>query len=120
MPHQPKAFERTEISKRLRTARLEKGLTQAALAERCRLQRQQITYFERGTRIPSLDQLLRFAQALDLPLQRFLSGGDRPGGGVRDLAIELRNLGLIDLWVDKPLVPGAFRRPEEIVALAVA
>src|SRR5262249_44436559 len=101
-------------------ARRDQGLTQAALAERCQLQRQQLTYFERGTRIPSLEQLLRIAQALDLPLQWFLSGSDRPGGGVRALAIELRNLGLIDLWVNKPLVPGAFRRPEEVVALAVA
>jgi transcriptional regulator with XRE-family HTH domain len=118
--HENKRAERTEIAKWLRIARRDQGLTQAALAERCRLQRQQLTYFERGTRIPSLEQLLRIAQALDLPLQWFLSGGDRPGGGVRALAIELRNLGLIDLWVDKPLVPGAFRRPEEVVALAVA
>jgi hypothetical protein len=70
--------------------------------------------------VPSLDQLLRIARALDFPWQRFLSGGDRPGNGVRDLAIELRNLGLIDLWVDAPVVPGAFRRPEEVVSLAVA
>jgi hypothetical protein len=57
---------------------------------------------------------------LDLPLQRFLSGGDRPGSGVRELAIELRNLGLIDLWIEAPIVPGALRRPEEVVAVAIA
>jgi transcriptional regulator with XRE-family HTH domain len=111
--------ERTELATRLAAARLERGLTQAGLAQRCRLQRQQITYFELGTRIPSLKQLLRIAQALELPLQRFLSGSDRPGEEVRDIALELRNLGLIDLWVEAPTVPGAFRHPEEVVALAV-
>lgn len=112
--------ERADLAKRLAAARLDAGLTQAELAQRCRLQRQQITYFERGARVPSLKQLLRIAGALGLPLQRFLSGSDRPGIDLRDLALELRQLGLIDLWVDAPVVPGAFRRPEEVVALAVA
>lgn len=71
-------------------------------------------------RTPSLAQLLQIAGALDLPLQYFLTGSGRPGSGVRDLAIELRSLGLIDLHVEDPVVPGAFRRPEETVALAIA
>jgi transcriptional regulator with XRE-family HTH domain len=121
MPRAEKqASELAGLEKRLTAARLKKGLTQAELAARCQLQRQQITFFERGARIPALDQLVRIARALELPLQRFLSGADRPGNGVRETAIELRNLGLIDLWVEKPIVPGAFRRPEEVVALAVA
>lgn len=90
------------------------------MAKRSGLKRQQINYFESGARVPSLAQLLRIARTLDLPLQWFLSGGARPGEGVRDLAIELRHLGLVDLWVEGPRVPGAFRRPEEIAALAVA
>ncbi len=113
-------MELKEIAKWLAVARRERGLSQAELAERCRLKRQQITYFESGARLPSLAQLLQIARALDLPLQRFLSGADRPGSGVREIALELRNLGLIDLWVEGPLVPGAFRRPEEVVALALA
>jgi hypothetical protein len=28
--------------------------------------------------------------------------------------------GLVDLWVNDPVVPWAFRQPEEVVALAVA
>src|ERR1700678_336463 len=90
-----------------------RGLSQAVLAERCRLKRQQINYFETGARIPRLGQLLQIARALDLPLQWFLSGSNNPAGETRDIAIELRSLGLIDLWVDAPVVPGAFRRPEE-------
>jgi transcriptional regulator with XRE-family HTH domain len=108
------------IAQHLRDARKYRGLSQAIMAARSRLQRQQINYFETGARVPSLAQLLRIAAALDLPLQRFLSGADRPGRDTRDLAVELRSLGLIDLWVESPRVPGAFRRPEEIVAAAVA
>jgi putative transcriptional regulator len=115
-----KAIKLTEIAHHLAAARAEQGWSQADLAARARLKRQQINYFETGARTPSLGQLLQIARALDLPLQRFLSGGDRPGGGVRDIAIELRSLGLIDLWVEAPVVPGAFRRPEEVIARAVA
>jgi transcriptional regulator with XRE-family HTH domain len=109
-----------KISRILATIRRERGLTQTQLAGRCGLARQEISYFERGSRTPSLEQLLRIASALDLPLQRFLSGHDRPGSDVRAIALELRALGLVDLHVEAPLVPGAFRRPEEIVALAIA
>ena len=112
--------ELASLAKRLSAVRLARGLTQAQLADRSRLQRQQINYFEVGARLPSLGQLLRVARALDLPLQQFLSGTDRPGSSVSDLAIELRSLGLIDLWVESPTVPGAFRPPEEVVARAVA
>lgn len=111
--------EPAKIPERLAAARRENGLSQGQLAERCRLQRQQINYFETGARTPSLTQLLKIARALDLPVQRFLSGYDRPGNATRDIAIELRHLGLNDLWVDSPTVPGAFRHPEEVVALAL-
>src|SRR5439155_26856555 len=114
------SLELAGIARRLANARLRRGLTQAELADRCPLKRQQVNYFETGARMPSLEQLLRIARALDLPLQWFLSGSDRPGSGVRDIALELWNLGLSDLWVESPRVPGAFRRPEEVLALAVA
>jgi transcriptional regulator with XRE-family HTH domain len=84
------------------------------------LNRQQITYFEGGQRLPSLEQLLRVAEVLEAPLQKFLSGTDLPETGIRATALELRRLGIADLWVERPLVPGAFRRREEVVALAVA
>jgi transcriptional regulator with XRE-family HTH domain len=112
--------EPIEITRNLASARTQLGLSQAELGARSGLQRQQINYFETGARLPSLAQLLRIARALDLPLQWFLSGSARPGLGTCEIAIELRSLGLIDLWVKAPLVPGAFRRPEEIVTAAVA
>jgi transcriptional regulator with XRE-family HTH domain len=115
-----KSLELTALANRLADIRHGRGLTQEELAERSHLRRQQINYFETGARVPSIDQLLRMARALDLPLQAFLSGSDRPGGGARDVALELRHLGLADLWVEGAVVPGAFRRPEEVLALVVA
>jgi transcriptional regulator with XRE-family HTH domain len=109
-----------EIARHLVEVRTARGLSQAELAQRAGLQRQQITFYETGARTPSVANLLQMARSLDISLQRLLSGRDRPGDGVRDLAIELRSLGLIDLWVEAPLVPGAFRRPEEVVALVLA
>jgi transcriptional regulator with XRE-family HTH domain len=104
----------------LATARLERGLSQAELAAHCNLSQAQISYFEVGQRRPTLDQLLRIARALEVSIQRLIAGTDRPGTDVRDLAIELRHLGLVDLWVEDPAVPGAFRRAEEVIALAVS
>lgn len=109
-----------EIATHLLAARRQRGLSQAELAERSRLKRQQITFFERGVRTPSVAQLLRMAGALDVSLQWLLHGEQRGGGGIRDTAIELRALGLADLWVKDPVVPGAFRRPEEAIVLALS
>jgi hypothetical protein len=60
------------------------------------------------------------ARALDVSIQKLIGGSERPGTELPDIAIELRHLGVVDLWVKDALVPGAFRRPEELVALVVA
>jgi transcriptional regulator with XRE-family HTH domain len=112
--------ELLNLGKRLAGVRQQRGLTQRKLADRSGLQQEQIAFFEIGSRIPSLAQLLRIARALDLPLQHFLTGSDWPESGIRGIALELRALGLVDLWVESPLVPGAFRRPEEVMSRAVA
>jgi transcriptional regulator with XRE-family HTH domain len=104
----------------LTAARRQRGLSQAELAARCDLSQAQISYFELGRRRPTLDQLVRIAKALDVSLAKLVAGSSRPGDGLRDIAIELRDLGLVDLWVDDPVVPGAFRRPEEVIARAVS
>jgi hypothetical protein len=44
----------------------------------------------------------------------------RPGEAIADVAAELRDLGIVDLWFRDAAVPGAFRRGEEVVALVVA
>lgn len=112
--------ELPRIGPHLALARKERGLTQVELAEVCGLAQQQVSFIEAGRRQPTLDQLLRIAKALDLSIQRLLGGSDRPGTGRKDIAIELLCLGMADLWVKDATVPGAFRRPEEVVALAVS
>jgi transcriptional regulator with XRE-family HTH domain len=109
-----------ELGLHLMRARIGRGLSQSALAEQCSLSQAQISYFELGVRLPALDQLVRIARALDVPIQRFFSGTDRPGNRTKDMVVELRRLGMIDLWVREALVPGAFRRNEELIALAVS
>jgi transcriptional regulator with XRE-family HTH domain len=90
------------------------------LARRCSLTQRYISYIEAGQRRTTLSQLLRIARALDVSVQRLLAGSDRPGEDLKDLAVELRRLGVNDLWVRGETVPGAFRRPEEVIALAVS
>jgi transcriptional regulator with XRE-family HTH domain len=109
-----------ELGLHLMRARIGRGLSQSALAEQCSLSQAQISYFELGVRLPALDQLVRIARALDVPIQRFFSGTDRPGNRIKDMAVELRRLGMSDLWMRDALVPGAFRRNEELIALAVS
>jgi transcriptional regulator with XRE-family HTH domain len=103
----------------LALARTESGLSQAALAARCGLAQQQVSYFEAGTRTPTLGQVLRIARALDIPIQRLLTGSDRPGADPEGLAVELRRLGVVDLRVRDAPVPGSFRLPEEVINLAL-
>jgi transcriptional regulator with XRE-family HTH domain len=117
---QDRSGELQDLGSPLTAARLQRGLSQAELAARCALSQAQISYFELGRRRPTLDQLVRIARALDVSIGRLVVGSDRPGDGLRDIAIELRHLGLVDLWVEAPVVPGAFRRPEEVIARAVS
>src|SRR4051794_8795719 len=104
--------ELRSVGTNLLFARLDRGFSQGRLARECRLAQTQISLFESGQRLPSLDQFVRLARALDAPLQRLISGSDRPGVELRDLAVELRRLGAADLWVADSAVPGAARRPE--------
>jgi transcriptional regulator with XRE-family HTH domain len=112
--------ELQELGLHLAKARAKRGLSQVELAERCALAQTQISYFEAGRRRPTLDQLFRIARALGVSVQRLISGSDRPGTALRDIAIELRDLGIVDLWIKGATVPGAFRRPEELIPLVVA
>jgi transcriptional regulator with XRE-family HTH domain len=108
-----------DLGSHLSRARLERGLSQAELAARCALSQAQISYFELGQRRPTLDQLVRIAKALDYSIEGLIVGANRPGNELRHMALELRSLGIADLWVKDAVVPGAFRRAEELIALAV-
>jgi|GEM_PF-1876094 len=104
----------------LAESRMKAGFSQAALAARCGLVQQQVSLFEAGLRIPTLPRILQLARALDIPIQRLLTGADRPETSPADLAMELRRLGVVDLWISDATVPGAFRCSEEVINLAIA
>jgi transcriptional regulator with XRE-family HTH domain len=112
--------ELRNLGPNLLRVRLERGYSQGRLARECGLGQAQISLFEAGRRLPSLDQFVRLARALGVPFQRLTGGSDRPGVELKDLAVELRLLGAVDLWVLDAAVPGAARRPEEVIALAAS
>jgi len=70
-------------------------------------------------RRPTLGLLFQIARTLDVPIQRLVGGADRPVNELREIAVELRNVGIEDLWVRDAVVPCAFRRPEAVIVLAV-
>lgn len=105
--------------KYLQKARILRGFTQKELAGRCGLQHTALSRLENGLRNITLNEAARLADALRVPLEWFLTGKDRPGNSLAELAAELRHLGLLDLRVPQARVPGAYRPNEEVVALAV-
>lgn len=59
---------REAVGTRIRDLRKSKGLSQLELAARADLHRPYLTGVERGTRNPSLNTLIRIANALHVPL----------------------------------------------------
>ena len=57
--------DHTQLRNRLKSLRTEAGLTQAQLAERCRVSRKTVNTIENGVFIPSTVLALRIAAALD-------------------------------------------------------
>ena len=57
--------DHAQLSNRLKALRVEAGLTQAQLAERCRVSRKTVNTIENGVFIPSTVLALRIAAALD-------------------------------------------------------
>jgi len=61
------------VAKALRDARVRQGLSMSAVAERAGLSQQMVSYVERQIRMPTLDTLLRMADALQLDLTTILT-----------------------------------------------
>ena len=94
-------------------------MTQSALARQSGVNRIKILRTEAGLYSPNWDEVLCLAQVLRVPLQRFLSGKTRPAIGLKGIAFELYHLGIRDYVVAGAEVPGAFRRPEQVIAVAL-
>lgn len=117
--HQPGGILFGSLCRHLLAARMNRGLSQRQLAERCGLTQSYLSRLERGARSPTLAQLGRLAEVLYVPLQWFLTGDVRPGTDWRDIAIELHDLGIVDLLIPGAAVPGAFRPAEQLIALVL-
>lgn len=68
MARAPKPTTTSPVAQALRTARTERGLTQAELATRLGLRQRQISDLERATNDPRLTTIQNVARALDLEL----------------------------------------------------
>ena len=72
------------VAKMLREERVKHGLSMNAVAERAGLSYQMVSYVEREMRMPTLDTLLRMAEALDLNLGEFITRAERAiSGGIK-------------------------------------
>jgi len=109
-----------QLGKHLFLARKRACLTQRQLALRTGIGTATINRIERSLRRPTLSQLICLAKVLQVSLQWFLSGSNWPGDDLPDIALELQNLGIVDLVITGIKVPGAFRPREEVVARAVS
>jgi len=68
-PPSPRVLSvRRAVGDNIRAARLHANLTQEKLGERAGLDRQSINRIEQGHASPILDNLVRIADALDIPL----------------------------------------------------
>jgi transcriptional regulator with XRE-family HTH domain len=103
----------------VRKARTRHRLTQKGLAALCGLTQSDVSKIESGERWPTPPQLARLARELGVALQWFLTGHNQPDLELAAVALQLRELGLVDLWVPDAQVPGAFAPPEQVVARAV-
>src|SRR6476646_8065332 len=66
--------EDVEIGKKIRMLRLERGLSQSALAEGIGLTFQQVQKYEKGTNRVSAGRLQRIAEILNTPVMFFYGG----------------------------------------------
>ena len=65
------------FGKHIRTLRQSKNLSQEALADKAGMHRTYIGMLERGERNPALLNLIRLAEALDLPLPVIVNFSDK-------------------------------------------
>src|SRR5437016_4822588 len=112
-------FESRSLGQRIASARKAAGLTQLALAKTTQIKRVQIVRMEAGRAVPRLDEAVRLAEALKVPSEWFVAGRCMPTYDLRGIALELYRLGIRDLEVSQPRVPGASRNKEEVLAIAV-
>ena len=103
----------------LRKARSERGFTQSALAQLAHIPRLRLLRAEMGVKALGFDEVIRVAKVLRLPVQRLMDGNLSVPNDVQGIAFELNQLGIWDLEVSDPVVPGSFRHPSQVIVLAL-
>jgi transcriptional regulator with XRE-family HTH domain len=63
-----------KLGKRIRLARVEADLTQTELANEIRAKQKSISRYETGASVPTIDTLMKIANALKRPSSYFLEG----------------------------------------------
>jgi len=66
-----------QIGQKLRELRKEKGLSQGHIEQKTGLLRCYISRVENGYTVPNIETLEKFARALEIPLYRFFTDGER-------------------------------------------
>jgi transcriptional regulator with XRE-family HTH domain len=75
----------------LAETRRKRGLTQEVLAERAGISRRAVTYYERETKNPTLDIVIKLAEVLRVPVTHFLpKNGNTAEEAVPDRALAKR------------------------------
>ena len=68
----------TSIGQRIRELRTQKGLSQHGVEEASGLHASYVSRVEHGHTVPALENLEKFAKALDVPLYRLFYSGEEP------------------------------------------
>ena len=71
-----KNIDYSTIGKRIRSLRKQKGWTQAQLAKQCECSVSFQGHIERGTRVPSLETIVKIASLLDVSIDQLIYGLD--------------------------------------------
>lgn len=81
-----KISARVTFGQRLRTLRLQQGLSQEAFADVCGFARSYMSRLERGAANPSLDAIEVLADALGVPIADLFPAPPEPASGLDDEA----------------------------------
>jgi transcriptional regulator with XRE-family HTH domain len=95
----------SEFGKRLKEARLKKGMRQDELAKAMNLTQPSISQFEKGQRLPTPANIKKFSEILEVPPE-FLTGEDK---GEFEKAMLMRNI--------QGLSPGTIGKINEYIQL---
>lgn len=68
-------MNRTEAGKRIKLARVGKGFSQAALAERLNVSQATVALWETGNNFPKASNLVELAKLLEIPVEELLKVG---------------------------------------------